>query len=74
MLSDQKDNSKSWDDVFKWFESDMKWADVAKGKMEKIEDADELWTKLEEELGKDKAKVIIPLLKGETTEAKAAAK
>lgn len=38
---------------------------VIKAKRDKIEDADELWNNMKDELGSEHSKVIIPILKGE---------
>jgi hypothetical protein len=40
--------------------------------MEKIEEPDEMWKKIQQEIGDKDAKVIIPLLKGDLDAAKKA--
>lgn len=47
LLKDYKngeDKPRSWDEVIKWFDGELKWSKVAKEKQEKIEDADDLWS------------------------------
>jgi hypothetical protein len=72
LLKDYKNGEKdprSWDDVFKWFDTELKWLKTVKDKQEKIEDGDDLWSAMKDDLGSDMAPVIIPLLKGDKAEA-----
>jgi hypothetical protein len=76
LLKDYKngeDKPRSWDEVIKWFDGELKWSKVAKEKQEKIEDADDLWSQIKEDVGK-LSEVIIPLCKGDLAEAKKYAK
>ena len=47
ILSDFKkgedNNPKSWDEVFKYYNTELKWGKVAAEKQAKIEDAEEVW-------------------------------
>ena len=47
ILSDYKNgednNPRSWDEVFKYYSTELKWGKTAFDKQEKIEDAEELW-------------------------------
>ena len=78
ILSDYKkgeeNNPRSWDDVFKYYSAELKWAKVAQEKQEKIEDAEELWSSIQDEIGDKAAAVIIALCKGSLDDAKKAAK
>jgi len=57
------DNKKSWQDVIKHFDSDLKWCSIIEEKHKNIEDADDLWSEIKRELGDDvAASIIIPLL------------
>mgnify|MGYP006952841392 FL=1 len=75
ILSDFKNGEepKSWEDVFKYYTTELKWAKTAFDKQEKIEDPDELWQSIKDEIGEKEAAVIIPLCKGSMDDAKKAA-
>lgn len=64
---------RSWADTIKFYEEELKCVAVSKEKLEKIEDPDDLWPAITQEIGEKDAKVIVPLLKGEIDVAKKAA-
>lgn len=70
ILSDYRGQAKSWDDVFKTYNGELKWSKLASEKQAKIEDEDELWQTIKDEIGEEEAAVIIPLCKGNVDEAK----
>lgn len=63
----------SWADTFTHYEKELNGPATSKEKFEKIEDPDDLWPAITDEIGEKDAKVIIPLLKGDMAAAKKAA-
>ena len=54
ILSDYKNgednNPRSWDEVFKYYSTELKWGKTAFDKQEKIEDAEELWQSIKDDI------------------------
>lgn len=63
----------TWEATFTYYEKDLRGVIASKEKFEKIEEPDELWPAITDEIGEADAKVIIPLLKGDMAGAKKAA-
>lgn len=61
ILSDMNDDKMSWKDICSKFDS-FKWRNVVDEKHAQIEDADDLWNEIKEEIGDSKAEIVIPLL------------
>lgn len=75
ILQDYKNDKTvehSWKDTIDFYTNELKCVQVSKDKMEKIEEPDEMWKKIQQEIGDKDAKVIIPLLKGDLDAAKKA--
>lgn len=60
----KNDNGKrSWQEVVNHFEKDLHWSGIVNEKLKNIEDEEDLWKEIEEELGdKVASSIIIPLL------------
>ena len=62
--------SHTWAETFDYYDKELRGIATSKEKFEKIEDVDDLWPAIEQEIGAADAKVIVPLLKGNVDEAK----
>ena len=56
-------HKRTWQEVVNCFDKDLKWRSVVEEKHKDIEDADDLWNEIKEELDDDVASsIILPLL------------
>ena len=62
-LKKDEKNKRTWQDVVNHFEKDLQWRSIVDEKHKHIEDADDLWNEIKEELADEvAASIIIPLL------------
>jgi len=55
----------SWNEISTNFERTWNWRSIVDEKYPHIEDADDLWNEIQEEIGDDNAAHVLPLLKKE---------
>jgi hypothetical protein len=63
----------SWKETIEFYDKEMKGISTSKEKFGKIEDADDMWSSIKNEIGEKDSRVIIPLLKGDLEAATKAA-
>lgn len=61
ILSDMNDDKMTWRDICSKFDS-FKWRNIVDEKHAQIEDAEDLWNEIKEEIGASKAEIVIPIL------------
>ena len=61
-LKESTSPKRSWQDVVACFEKELKWRALADEKHKNIEEADNLWQEITEEVGEEAASIIVPLL------------
>lgn len=61
ILLDMREDRMSWKDICSKFDS-YKWRTVVDEKHSHIEDAEDLWNEIKEEIGDQNADIVIPLL------------
>jgi hypothetical protein len=70
---DSSEKQRTWKETIAYYEKDLRGVVTSKEKFAKIEDPDDLWPAITNEIGEQDAKVIVPLLKGEMAAAEKAA-
>ena len=70
LLADKKKKTKSWDEVIKWYETDMAWKKIFMDKHEKIDDKEGTFAEIAEVIGTEAASVITLLLDQDATDSK----
>ena len=70
LLADKKKKTKSWDEVIKWYETDMAWKKIFMDKHEKIDDKEGTFAEIAEVIGTEAASVITLILDQDATDSK----
>lgn len=70
LLADKKKKTKSWDEVIKWYETDLDWKKIFLEKYEKIDDKDATFQEIAEVIGTEAASVISLLLDQDPKDSK----
>lgn len=70
LLADKKKKTKSWDEVIKWYETDMAWKKIFMDKYDKIDDKEGTFAEIAEVIGTEAASVITLLLDQDATDSK----
>lgn len=62
ILVDMKLNHMSWKETVHFFDRSSQWNAIVEEKYPHIEEADDLWSEIKDEVGEEHAKFVIPIL------------
>lgn len=70
LLADKKKKSKSWDEVIKWYETELAWKKIFMEKYDKIDEKEATFKEIADVVGAEAASVITLLLDQDPSDSK----